>query len=126
MFEAEIARDGVHAQTQSELAELSNAMVRLYKENFGRGPTRARSDYADPNTLVTTLEDTLTPVERTMRELGEHQRLEEIRLFFQKAMRDEFISAVEQITRRKVRGFVSGMDAREDIATEVFYLEPTR
>lgn len=76
--------------------------------------------------FVTTLEDTLTPVERTMRELGEHHRLEETRPFFQKATRDEFIDAVEQITGRKVRGFVSGMDSREDIATEVFYLEPTR
>ena len=67
----------------------------------------------------------MTPVERTMRELGEHQRLEETRLFFHKAARDEFVSIVEQITGRKVRAFVSGMDTEEDVATEVFYLEPT-
>ena len=126
MFEPETTGDVAHEQRQSELAELSNAMVRLYREKFGRGPTRARSDYADPDTLVTTLEDTLTPVERTLRELGEHQRLEETRLLCQKATRGEFTEAVERITHRKVRGFVSGMDTPEDIATEVFYLEPTR
>ena len=38
-----------------------------------------------------------------MRDLGENQRLEETRLFFQKAARDEFIGAVEEITGRKVR-----------------------
>ena len=46
-----------------------------------------------------------------MRELGEHQRLEETRLFFQKATRDKFVLPVDPITGRKVRGFVSGMDA---------------
>src|SRR3954465_5641826 len=48
------------AQT-SVLAAVSNAMVRLHKEQFGRGPTRARSEWAGPDQLVVTLEDTLTP-----------------------------------------------------------------
>ena len=113
-------------QMQSELAELSNAMVRLYKEKFGRGPTKARTHYAGSDTIVSSLENTLTPVERTMRELGEQQRVEETRLFFQRATRAEFTTTVEQITGRKVRAFVSGMDTAEDVATEVFYLEPAR
>lgn len=116
--------DGAQRAGDSTLAALSNAMVRLYKDKFGRGPTKARSDYAGPDTLIVSLEDTLTPVERTMLALGEDQRLEEARLFFQKATRAEFVGSVEQITGRRVRGFVSGMDARADIATEVFYLEP--
>ena len=60
-----------------------------------------------------------------MRDLGENQRLEETIFFFQKATRDEFIGAVEEITGRKVRAFVSGMDPVEDVATEVFYLAPS-
>ena len=97
-------------------------MVRLYKELFGRGPTKAKTNYADENTLVSSLENTLTPAEINMRDLGEHQRLEETRLFFQKASRDDFVKTVEQITGREVRAFVSGMDTEEDVATEVFYL----
>ena len=108
----------------SELLEVSNAMVRLYKELFGRGPTKAKTNYADDNTLVSSLENTLTPAERSMREMGEHQRLEETRLFFQRASRGDFIETVEQITGRKVRAFVSGMDSEHDVATELFYLEP--
>lgn len=118
------ATSGSTQDGQSTLSETSSAMVRIYKEKFGRGPTKARSNYADENTLIVTLEETLTAVERTMLNLGEKQRLEETRLFFQNAVRAEFVNTVERITGRKVRGFVSGMDADVDIATEIFYFEP--
>jgi uncharacterized protein YbcI len=114
-----------HADRQGlELQELTNAMVRLYKEVFGRGPTKARSNYAGPDTLVTTIENSLTASERRMIELDEHQRVREIRLFFQHASEDDFTGTVEEITGRKVRAFVSGMDTQRDVSSEVFYLEP--
>jgi uncharacterized protein YbcI len=107
-----------------ELQELSNAMVQIYKEQFGRGPTKARTQYAGPDTLVATLENSLTPAERSMLAADEHQRVREIRMFFQHASEREFVDAVEQITGRKVRGFVSGTDTDQDISSEIFYLEP--
>lgn len=107
-----------------EMEELSRAMVRLYKERFGRGPTKAQSVYASADLLICTLENTLTPAERTMAELGEHQRLRDIRMFFQHASEKEFVEVVEQITGRAVRGFVSGIDTEHDISSEVFYLQP--
>jgi uncharacterized protein YbcI len=107
-----------------ELQELSNAMVRIYKESFGRGPTKVRTHYAGPDTLVATLENSLTPAERNMIALDEHQRVREIRLFFQHATERDFTDAVEQITGRKVRAFVSGTDTNQDVSSEVFYLEP--
>ena len=110
----------------SQLSRVSTEMVRLYKEVFGRGPTKAKSSYVDENTLVCTLENSLTPAERKMVELGEHQRLQEMRLFFQQTTRDDFVGIVEQNTGRTVRGFVSGTDAGVDISTEVFYLEPAQ
>jgi len=107
-----------------ELSEISNAMVRLYKEQFGRGPTKAATHYAGPDCLISTLEHSLTPAERNMAALGEHQRLRDVRLFFQHAREEDFRSTVETVTGRKVRGFISGLDTRADIACEVFYLEP--
>jgi uncharacterized protein YbcI len=107
-----------------QTAELSNAMVGIYKEQFGRGPTKAHSVYATKDLLVCTLENSLMPSERAMLELDEHQRVREIRMFFQHASEQHFVDAVESITGRQVRGFVSGMDTHHDIATEVFYLEP--
>jgi uncharacterized protein YbcI len=114
-----------HSDRQGlELQELTNAMVRLYKELFGRGPTKARTNYAGPDTIVATIENSLTPAERNMIDLGEDQRVREIRMFFQHASDAEFTGTVEEITGRKVRAFVSGMDTEKDVSTEVFYLYP--
>jgi uncharacterized protein YbcI len=106
------------------MVEISNAMVHLYKELFGRGPTKTRTSYAGPDLLVTTLENSLTRIERTMADAGEHERLRDLRMHFQYLREDDFVGAVEQITGRKVRAFVSGMDIKRDVASELFYLEP--
>jgi uncharacterized protein YbcI len=111
-------------RTQLRLAELSNAMVRVYKEQFGRGPTKTRTNYAGSDIVITTLEDSLTPAERRMANLGEHQRLRDTRMFLQYATRQQFTEIVERITGRKVRAFVSGIDTATDVSCEVFYLEP--
>jgi uncharacterized protein YbcI len=107
-----------------ELQELTNAMVRLYKDLFGRGPTKARTDYAGPDTVVSTIQYSLTPAERNMIALDEHHRVREIRMFFQHASEREFAQTVEEITGRKVWAFVSGIDTEQDVSAEVFYLEP--
>jgi uncharacterized protein YbcI len=124
MSEADPPRLGHSDRRGMELQELTNAMVRLYKELFGRGPTKARTDYAGPDTVVATLENSLTPAERSMLALDEHQRVREIRMFFQHASEHEFAQTVEDITGRKVCAFVSGMDTQQDVSAEVFYLEP--
>ena len=108
-----------------ELSELSNAMVRLYKEQFGRGPTKASSAYAGRDAVLCTLEDSFTPAEQSLARMGEHQRLRDTRVFFQYATEKEFRETVEQITGRKVRAFVSGVDAEHDVSSELFYFEPS-
>jgi uncharacterized protein YbcI len=116
-----------HARSASEtslLAEASNQMVRLYKDYFGRGPTKSRADWAGPDLLVCTLENSFTPAEKRMAEMGEHQRLRDTRLFFQYAILDEFIGTIERLTRRRVRAFVSGTDTEQDVSSELFYFEP--
>jgi uncharacterized protein YbcI len=105
------------------LLELCNEMVRIYKDIFGRGPTRARADWAGSDAVLCTLEDTLTRAERKMAEAGDHQRLQETRMFFQHVCKDDFRESVERITGREVRAFVSGIDTDTDVASEVFYLQ---
>jgi uncharacterized protein YbcI len=109
---------------RSPMLEISNAMVRLYKEAFGRGPTKARAQFAGPDTLVIILESSLTVAERNLVAMGEHQRLREARLFFQYALEDQFRAIVEQALGRRTVAFVSGIDTRRDVAMEVFTLEP--
>jgi uncharacterized protein YbcI len=111
--------------TQHDISlEISNEMVRLYKRVFGRGPRRALTHFAGPNTIICTLENSFTPAERAMAEMGEHQRLRETRLMFQHAREDDFRETIERITGRRVRAFISGTDTLEDVSCEVFYLEP--
>lgn len=105
-------------------AEISREMVRLYKEQFGRGPTKARTEFAGADIVVCTLEDSFTPAERRLAEMGEHQRLRDTRLYFQHATKDEFINIIERILDRKVRAFNSSIDTRHDVSVEVFHLEP--
>jgi uncharacterized protein YbcI len=104
--------------------ELSNAMVRLYKELFGRGPTRAKTSFAGPDLIVSTLENSLTRIEQHMADAGEHEKLRDLRMHFQHLNEEQFVGTVEQITGRKVRAFVSGIDAKRDVSAELFYLEP--
>jgi uncharacterized protein YbcI len=104
---------------------ISNAMVKLYKEQFGRGPTKARTHWCGPDLIVVTLEDTLTPAEHNLVRLGEHQRLRDLRLFFQYATVRAFCESVEEITGRTVRAFFSAIDTEVDgMAVEVFSLYP--
>jgi uncharacterized protein YbcI len=105
-------------------AEISREMVRLYKEQFGRGPTKARTEFAGSDVLVCTLEDSFTPAERRLAEMEEHQRLRDTRLYFQHATKDEFIGTIERIVNRKVRAFNSSIDTHNDVSVEVFHLEP--
>jgi uncharacterized protein YbcI len=115
--------DDAAERVSAVTSQISTDMVRLYKTLFGRGPKRARTNFAGPDTIIVTLEDSLTPAERTMVELGELQRLRDVRLLFQYAREDDFREVVERRTGRRVRAFISGLDAARDVACEVFYLE---
>jgi uncharacterized protein YbcI len=106
------------------LNAISNEMVRIYKDQFGRGPTKTRTVWASPDIVLVTLEQTFTPAEHRLRHLGEHQRLRDLRLLFQYAEAAEFCDPIERLTGRKVRAFVSGIDTEADLATEMFVLHP--
>ena len=106
------------------LAAISSAMVALHKEQFGRGPRRARSNFAGDDVLVCVLDDALLPAELTMVKMGDQQRVRESRMYLQVATADEFISAVEGIVGRKVHAFSSASDPDRNTVFEVFTFEP--
>jgi uncharacterized protein YbcI len=112
------------AQGPSQLTRITRAMVAIYKEQFGRGPRSAHSHYAGSDSIVCFLEGSLTPVERTLAVIGEDQQLRDIRGLFQHAAEDSFRSAIEAITGRTVVAFISGIDTKADISSEIFLLEP--
>jgi uncharacterized protein YbcI len=114
------------AETQrrdSIMLAVSNEMVRLHKEQFGRGPTKSRSAFAGPHTLVCTLENVLVPAELKLIEIGHEERVRDTRISFQAATQAEFIAAVERLIYRKVRAFASAVDVKANVAYEIFTFE---
>lgn len=126
MTSSELERTGAEGDGRSTaLAAISDEMVRIYKEQFGRGPQRVRTNWCGGDIVVTTLEDTLTPAERNLARMGEHQRLRDTRMFFQYASVREFCEPVERLTGRTVKAFISGIDTEADgLALETFILHP--
>ena len=103
------------------LAAISNAIVTLFAEYYGRGPTKAKT-YAFDNYLITVLDDILTTVERTLVERGEQDLVRKVRLTFQEATADRFTSAVSEIAGREVVGYHSQVTFNPSIGFEIFVL----
>ena len=102
---------------------ISNAITRLHREHYGRGPDQART-IIERNYVITFLDDVYTPVERTLIDAGEQAPVRETRLAFQRAMKEKFSAAVEEVMGRKVIAFLSQVHFDPDISQETFVLEP--
>jgi uncharacterized protein YbcI len=102
---------------------LSTAMVGIFKDYLGRGPTRARVQITG-ETVVGLFSDTLTKAERSLVTRGEGDSVRHMRRKFQDAMRDDFVEAVEEVVGREVLAFMSDNHLDPDIAVEVFVLKP--
>jgi uncharacterized protein YbcI len=113
---------GVEEASGERLAAISNAVVRIFSECYGRGPTKAKS-YLFDNYVVCVLEDILTTVERTLVEKGEEELVRKVRLTFQEAVADRFTEAVSEITGRKVIAYHSQVTFHPPMSFEIFVLE---
>jgi uncharacterized protein YbcI len=105
-----------------ELAEITNGIVGLFTEYYGRGPTRAKTFVLDDTYVVTVLRDTMTTVERTLVENGHRDQIRDVRLTFQEAMADSFKGVVERALGRSVAAYHSQLLADADIGFELFVL----
>ena len=116
--------DEIEAQLP-QLARLSRAISHVYKVKLGRGPDRVHCHYAGPDAITCFLEGTLTPLERLLSTVEEHDRLRDIRLRVQDVVRPELREVIESITDRVVVSSTSGFNSRADVASETFQLAPT-
>ena len=116
------ATDG-QARLGDELAEITNGIVRLFSEYYGRGPTRAKTYMLENRYVVTVLRDTMTTVERTLAERGEKDLVRRVRLTFQEAMAASFKGVVEDVLGRRVEAYHSQILIEPDVGFEFFMLE---
>jgi uncharacterized protein YbcI len=121
------AEDGPEAQAApSPLLAISNETVQLYKQAIGRGPTKARTLFADPDTVLILLEDALTTEERTLLDAGADEQLRETRKVIQDALEPALRSLVERTLGRGTRALIAGIDASRATAVHVITLEPAQ
>jgi len=115
---------GADPQTAGALsAAISTAVVHMLAERTGKGPTRAKTTIGE-NGVFVVLGDSLTKGERTLAKAGEQAAVLDIRKRWQHVMRVEMTSKVEELTGRRVVGFMSDSHIDPDLAVEVFVLEP--
>jgi uncharacterized protein YbcI len=103
-------------------AALANEVGRFIAEFTGRGAQRSRA-FVDQDVVVCVLEDGATNAERNLVSAGRADLVRLQRDALQRAMGPELIELVERLTRRTVRGFLSGSDESGAAAVEVFLLE---
>jgi uncharacterized protein YbcI len=109
-------------QTGEQLASVTNGIVKLFRDYYGRGPTKAKSYILDDRIVVCVLEETMTKVEQTLFENGHGDKVREVRLTFQEAMADEFKGVVSEIMGRPVLSYHSQLTLDPDIGFEFFVL----
>jgi len=103
-------------------AEITNGIVKLFREYYGRGPVKAKT-YIFDNYSLTVLEDTLTTAETTLVKSGREEMVRTFRLSFQTEMAAAFHSVVENATGRRVVTYQSQIAFHPDSCFEVFVLD---
>jgi len=106
-----------------QLAAVTNGIVKLFREYYGRGPTKAKSYVLDDRIVVCVLEETMTTVEKTLVENGHGDKVRDVRVTFQEAMADEFTRAVTECMGRAVIAYHSQLTLEPDIGFEFFVLD---
>jgi uncharacterized protein YbcI len=110
---------------QAQLAAaISTAVVHVFSEHTGRGPTKARTTI-DGQTVVVILQDGMTKAERSLVEAGKDAEVLHLRRSFQETMRIDLVAVVEQLTESSVQVFMSANHIAPDTAAEIFLLDRT-
>ncbi|HEX2397116.1 MAG TPA: Na-translocating system protein MpsC family protein [Solirubrobacteraceae bacterium] len=112
------------AQRGGLLVAISTRIVALYKQLYGKGPTRARTCYQDDVILVL-MHGGFTPVERTLHRAGRDAAVAAQRAEFQEAVKGRFVAAIEELVGRRVQAFMSSSSAQPELSAEIFVLEPS-
>jgi uncharacterized protein YbcI len=106
-----------------QLAAVSDAVVRIMSDAYGRGPTKVKT-YRVDNYVFTVMQDILTTVEHTLVDHGREDLVRAVRLTFQELVADRFKQAVAEAIGRPVVTYHSQVTFNPPMAFEIFVLEP--
>jgi uncharacterized protein YbcI len=120
--DAEGMREPMDSGQGTLRSEISTAIVGLYKDHFGSGPTRCRT-YLEPDLVTVILGEGYTAAEQQLFENGKWYEVRNARQIWQDSMQERFVNTIEKLTGRKVSAFLSANRQDPDLAVEVFVLE---
>ena len=102
-------------------AAISNAVMRLTNELYGRGAARTRTFVTDEHVFCA-MEGVLTAVERTLVEAGETELVRELRTRFMQMVRPVFAAEVARLLGRQVLAMESQLVFDPDTLFLIFVL----
>ena len=105
---------------RSGTSAITDGIVRLLRENTGRGPTGANTVISS-DLAVVTLAECLTTAERTLADRGRSDAALELRAALHERIRADAIAVVESITGRPVVAYLAAQESDPDIAILAFY-----
>ena len=105
------------------LAAISNSIVAILREHYGRGPMKAKSYALDDIIVVVMRGSGFTPLEQTIMDSGEPTRVIAMREDFQRVMAERYKATIEELTGRKVLAFLSQAHVEPDITMEIFFID---
>ncbi len=105
------------------LAAISNRIVAILREHYGRGPMKAKTYALDDLIVVVMRGSGFTPLEQTIMDSGEPDRVVAMRHDFQRVMARRFTETIEELTGRNVVAFLSQAHVEPDITMEIFFID---
>lgn len=104
-------------------AEITNEVIRIHRDYFGKGPERAKV-YVNDDVVFCLLENTSTPVEQALADGGRSaQALYARTELLQDAFANALCPKIEELADHKVRGFTAGHSVECDTTTLTFLLD---
>jgi uncharacterized protein YbcI len=97
--------------------------VGILREHYGRGPMKAKTYALDDLIVVVMRGSGFTPLEKTIMDSGEPDRVIAMREDFQRVMTGRYKETIEELTGRKVLAFLSQAHVDPDITIEIFFLD---
>jgi uncharacterized protein YbcI len=105
------------------LSAISNRIVQIQREHYGRGPMKAKTYALDDLVVVVMRGSGFTPLEKTMMDSGDPERVVAMRHDFQHMMTKLFTDTIEELTGRKVLAFLSQAHVEPDLSLEIFFVD---
>jgi uncharacterized protein YbcI len=105
------------------LAAISTSIVGILREHYGRGPMKAKTYALDDIIIVVMRGSGFTPLEKTIMDSGDPDRVIAMREDFQRVMAGRYSDTIETLTGRRVVAFLSQAHVEPDITMEVFFID---